>query len=48
MIAHRLSTVRHANSVVYLESGRVVASGSFDDIRRLVPNFDKQAELMGL
>lgn len=48
LIAHRLSTVREANQVVYLESGRVVASGSFNQVRESVPNFDSQAKLMGL
>ena len=48
MIAHRLSTVRHADLVVYMESGKVVATGNFDEVRKLVPNFDKQAQLMGL
>ena len=48
MIAHRLSAVRHADLVVYMESGKVVATGNFDEVRKLVPNFDKQAQLMGL
>jgi ABC-type multidrug transport system fused ATPase/permease subunit len=48
LIAHRLSTVREANQVVYLESGRAVASGSFNEVRESVPNFDSQAKLMGL
>lgn len=48
LIAHRLSTVREANQVVYLESGCVVASGSFNQVRESVPNFDSQAKLMGL
>lgn len=48
MIAHRLSTVRHADLVVYLDSGRIVAQGSFEEVRNMVPDFDRQAELMGL
>lgn len=48
MIAHRLSTVRNADLVVYMESGKIMASGKFDEVRLLVPNFDKQAQLMGL
>jgi ABC-type multidrug transport system fused ATPase/permease subunit len=48
MIAHRLSTVRNADMVVYLDEGRVVAQGTFNEVRRLIPNFDKQASLMGL
>jgi ABC-type multidrug transport system fused ATPase/permease subunit len=48
MIAHRLSTVRRANIVVYLENSRVVQIGTFEEVRAKVPNFDKQARLMGL
>jgi ABC-type multidrug transport system fused ATPase/permease subunit len=48
MIAHRLSTVRNADIVVYLSEGRVIAMGSFDEVRRAVPDFDRQAQLMGL
>jgi ATP-binding cassette, subfamily B, bacterial PglK len=48
MIAHRLSTVRDADMVVYLSDGKVVATGSFEEVRDLVPDFDRQAKLMGL
>lgn len=48
MIAHRLSTVRHADHVVYMSNGEIQAQGSFDEIRKLVPDFDRQAALMGL
>jgi ATPase subunit of ABC transporter with duplicated ATPase domains len=48
MIAHRLSTVRHADVVVYMEDGRIVATGTFDEVRESVSDFDRQAKLMGL
>jgi len=48
MIAHRLSTVRKANHVIYMESGQIIAHGSFDEVRSAVPDFDRQAQLMGL
>jgi ABC-type multidrug transport system fused ATPase/permease subunit len=48
MIAHRLSTVREADKVVYMENGKVISSGKFEDVRREVANFDHQAKLMGL
>lgn len=47
-IAHRLATIRHCDLVVYLEHGQMVASGSFDEVRRAVPSFDRQAGLLGL
>ena len=48
MIAHRLSTVRQANKVVYLSEGKIQAVGTFEEVRSRVPNFDNQAKLMGL
>ena len=48
LIAHRLSTVRHADIVVYLSEGKVMAKGTFEEVRNTVPNFDRQAKLMGL
>lgn len=48
MIAHRLSTIRNADVVYYMNKGLVIAKGSFDEVRKLVPDFDYQAELMGL
>lgn len=48
LIAHRLSTVREADQVVYLENGKIVSTGSFEEVRAAVPNFDRQASLMGL
>ena len=48
VIAHRLSTVRNADNIIYLEKGRCLAMGNFQEIREKVPNFDKQAKLMGL
>jgi ABC-type multidrug transport system fused ATPase/permease subunit len=48
LIAHRLSTVRDADKVVYMADGRIVAAGTFDEVRSQVPDFDRQAVLMGL
>jgi ATP-binding cassette, subfamily B, bacterial PglK len=48
MIAHRLSTVRNADLVVYMESGKIVATGTFEEVRNQVPDVDNQAKLMGL
>jgi ABC-type multidrug transport system fused ATPase/permease subunit len=48
IIAHRLSTVRNADIVLYLEKGRVLSLGSFEHVRQEIPNFDIQAKLMGL
>jgi ABC-type bacteriocin/lantibiotic exporter with double-glycine peptidase domain len=48
LIAHRLSSVRNADLVIYVENGRIRASGSIFEVREKVPNFEKQAKLMGL
>jgi ABC-type multidrug transport system fused ATPase/permease subunit len=42
-----LSTIRNVDRVVYLLDGRVLASGTFDEVRKAVPDFDDQAKLMG-
>lgn len=48
MIAHRLSTVRSADQVIYMAEGKIIARGTFDEVRAEVPDFDHQAKLMGL
>jgi ATP-binding cassette, subfamily B, bacterial PglK len=48
LIAHRLSSVRGADVVVYLENGKILATGTFDEVRSITPDFDRQAKLMGL
>ena len=48
MIAHRLSTVRNADLVVYMSDGKILATGTFDEVREAIPDFDRQAKLMGL
>jgi len=47
-IAHRLSTAKRADRVIYLEAGKVIAQGSFEEVKSLIPDFQKQAELMDL
>jgi len=48
VIAHRLSTIREVNKVVYLSNGKALAGGTFDEVRKMVPAFDRQARIMGL
>jgi ABC-type bacteriocin/lantibiotic exporter with double-glycine peptidase domain len=48
VIAHRLSTVMRADNVLYFKEGRLVASGTFEDLKKSVPEFLEQAELSGL
>jgi len=48
MIAHRLSTVRNVDQVIYMDNGEIIARGTFEEVRKSVPDFDHQAQLMGL
>jgi ATP-binding cassette subfamily C protein len=48
LIAHRLSTARDADLVIYMSKGKILARGTFEEVRNLVPEFDLQARLMGL
>jgi len=48
VVAHRLSTVRNCDMVIYLDNGKILSQGSFDQVRITVPDFDQQAQLMGL
>lgn len=47
-IAHRLSTVANSDQVLYLSGGHLMGSGTFSEVRKLVPDFDTQASLLGL
>lgn len=47
-IAHRLATIRNAKAIIYLEDGRVLAKGTFQEVRSTIPQFDIQAKLLGL
>jgi hypothetical protein len=31
-----------------MDSGKIMASGTFDEVRKVVPDFDMQAKLMGI
>jgi ABC-type multidrug transport system fused ATPase/permease subunit len=48
VVAHRLSTVRDADQVLFLRGGRIEARGTFEDVSREVPDFARQVQLSGL
>ncbi len=48
IIAHRLATIRHCDQVAYLEHGHIAAIGTFEEVRDRAPDFDRQAQLLGL
>ena len=45
MIAHRLATVRHADRIAVMESGRIVAIGTHDELVRDNPLYARLAAL---
>ena len=46
-IAHRLSSVKNADKVVFMSGGRIKSIGTFREVRNQVPDFDLQAKLNG-
>ncbi len=48
LIAHRLSTVMDADKIIYLDKGKVVAEGTFYELKSKVPDFARAVELMDL
>jgi ABC-type bacteriocin/lantibiotic exporter with double-glycine peptidase domain len=47
VIAHRLSTIKTFDRLLYFENGRIVADGTFEQLRKSHANFDRQASLSG-
>jgi ABC-type multidrug transport system fused ATPase/permease subunit len=47
-IAHRLSTIRGCDRVLYMEDGRVAATGSFEELNATIPGFARLVELSDL
>lgn len=45
IVAHRLSTVRHADMLVFMKQGRVDAEGTFEQVRAVSPDFARLVEL---
>jgi len=48
VIAHRISTLQKADKVVYISSGEIKFIGTFEEVRKAIPNFDESAEILGL
>ena len=48
VVAHRLSTILDADKVVYISNGEILAEGSMSEVRRRVPEFNSQAEILGI
>ena len=48
VIAHRLSTIKEADIVHYLDKGELIGSGTFEELRNIIPSFNSSASIMGL
>ena len=46
VIAHRLSTIQDADQVHVMDDGRIVASGTFSEVRKAVPMVEEYVQLM--
>ena len=47
-IAHRLSVVRSADMIYYIDKGKIISQGTFEELRSINANFDNQANFMGI
>ena len=48
VVAHRLSTVKNADKIIYMDKGRIIAQGSFQEVKDQIPDFETSAKLLGL
>jgi ABC-type multidrug transport system fused ATPase/permease subunit len=48
VVAHRLSTVLKADRLFYWSSGALLATGDFQSLRHQIPEFELQANILGL
>ena len=45
IVAHRLSTIKNCDKIIYIDNGNVLGIGSFAELQRLVPQFEEQVRL---
>jgi ATP-binding cassette subfamily C protein len=48
IVAHRLSTVKNCDQIAFMRDGRVVAAGTFDEVRAASPEFEHLVQLGNL
>jgi len=48
VIAHRLSTIKDADRIIFMRNGEIEGLGTFDSLKRQIPDFATQAAIMGL
>ena len=45
IVAHRLTTIKDADQVIYLEGGKVLGIGTFTELQGTLPEFEEQVRL---
>lgn len=48
VIAHRLSTVRNADRIIYLEKGEIRGIGTHEELRQSIPEYANALRLLGI
>lgn len=48
IVAHRLSTIKNANRIVFMDKGQISNIGGFSDLINKVPNFKKMVQLQDI
>lgn len=48
VVAHRLSTIKDFDQIIYLDKGKVLSQGNFNELVQQVPAFAEQAKLAGI
>ena len=48
VVAHRLATIKDADSILFMRNGVVAGTGTFDELVARFPDFARQAHLAGL
>ena len=48
IIAHRLSTIKHADNVIVMEKGRIIESGSYNELIQSKNKFHQMVEMQTL
>ena len=47
-VAHRLSVVRSADMIYYIDKGKIINQGTFEELRSINADFNNQANFMGI
>lgn len=48
VVAHRLTTIKDASKIYYMDQGRILGNGTFSELRSKIANFDQQVNLVTL